>query len=98
MKLIDIVNARNSLQKLIQQDIPLRQAYELVKLTDKINVHLDFYGQERVKRWGNEEKLIELDSFPVDDLPEDRMQIAMTDTVLLSAVDVKALEPFIEFV
>ena len=98
MKLIDIVNARNSLQKLIQQDIPLRQAYELVKLTDQLNVHLNFYGQERAKRWGDEEKLCELDSFPVDDLPEERMQITMTDTVLLSAADVKALEPFIEFV
>lgn len=98
MRLIDVVCARDALQKLIAQDLPLRQAYALVKLTDRINVHLQFYGTEIVKAGGNEEKIRELQSFPVDDLPETRLQISMEGNLRLSAADVKALAPFIDFI
>jgi hypothetical protein len=49
MKLIDLVNARDSLQKLIAQDLPIRTAYQLMKLTDECNRHLGFYGGELAK-------------------------------------------------
>ena len=98
MKLKEIVIARGALQKLIEQDLPLRQAFALVKLTDRINVHLDFYGRELWKIGDDEEKIRELEDFEVDDLPETRLQISMEGNVRLSGQDVKALEPFIEFV
>ena len=49
MKLIEIVNARGSLQKLVGQELPLRVAYRLVKVTDAINFHLTVYGGELMK-------------------------------------------------
>ena len=96
MELIKIVTARDALQKLIMQDIPMRQAYELMKFTDGINRHLNFYGQEIAKANGDEEKIKELNAFVVDDIPE-KIHVKMLDTVLLSATDMKALEPFVEF-
>jgi hypothetical protein len=97
MELIKVVCARDALQKLIGQDIPMRQAYALMKLTDKMNVHLGFYGQEIAKAGGDEEKIEKLNSFEVDNLPEDKVRISLLDSVLLSASDIKSLESFVEF-
>ena len=97
MKLIDIVNARESLTKLAGQDIPFQQAYNLMKLIDKLNIHLDFYGKEVVKSGWDEERINRLNEFEIDDIPSEKVKIKMLDSVFLSASDIKALEPFIEF-
>lgn len=99
MKLIEIVNARTSLQKLIAQDLPLRLAYRLTKLTDAINFHLSFYGSELMKLGENPEpeKLRELDEMEITDIPQTKLSIPIRDGIVLSAADVKMLEPFIEF-
>ena len=60
MKLNTIVNAGPSLQKLILQDVPIKTAYALAMLIDKLNPHLSFYGTEIVKCNGNAERIEEL--------------------------------------
>ena len=99
MKLMEIVNARHALQKLIAQDLPLRVAYRLMKLTDACNFHLEFYGQERMKLGENPDpdRLQELDEMEVTDLKETQFRIPIADDLKLSAADIKALEPFIVF-
>ena len=49
MKLIEIVNARGALQKLVVQDLPLRTAFRVVEVVEKCNRHLRFFSQERQK-------------------------------------------------
>lgn len=99
MKLIEIVNARESLQKLVGQDLPLRVAYRLVKVTDAINFHLSFYGAERAKLGENPDpaKLRELEEMEITDLHHEKLKLPIRDGLVLSASDVKMLEPFIEF-
>lgn len=99
MKLVDIVAARDALQKLVAQDLPLRVAYHLMKLTDSCNFHLEFYGTERMKlgELPDPDRLRELNEMEVTDLKETRLRIPITDGLRLSASDVKALEPFIVF-
>lgn len=97
MKLIEIVRARDSLQKLVQQDLPIRKAYELMELTDLCNRHLGFYGQEigKFDPEKNPERLDELDSLEVEDVV--RVSVPITDDLMLSAADVKLLLPLIKF-
>ena len=97
MKLIDIVNARESLQKLIGQDLPIRKAYELMELTDLCNRHLGFYGQELAKfdPEKDPERLEELDGLDVKDV--EKITLPVSDNLKLSAADVKMLLPLIEF-
>ena len=100
MKLIDIVNARGALQKLVAQDLPLRTAFEVVGLVEKCNRHLSFFSQERQKLGAlpDAEKLAKLESFDVPDLDDLPIEIRADDRLRLSAADVKALEPFVRFV
>jgi hypothetical protein len=99
MKLIEIVNARESLQKLVGQELPLRVAYRLVKVTDAINFHLNFYGEELMKLGENPdpEKLKELEEMEITDLHHEKLRVPIMEGLVLSAADVKMLEPFIEF-
>lgn len=99
MQLIKIVNARHALQKLIAQDLPLRVAYRLMKLTDSCNFHLDFYGNERLKLGTDPDpdRLAALNEMEVTDMKETKLRIPITDDLKLSAADIKALEPFIVF-
>lgn len=99
MKLCNIVWARTAMQKLIQQDLPLKCAWSLMKMTDSCNVHLEFYGQEMAKLGPkpDPERVRELDGLEVEDLPAEKIRIPMLDSLRLSAADVKALGPFVEF-
>lgn len=99
MRLIEIVNARDSLQKLIVQDLPIRTAYELMKFTDEANRHLSFYGQELGKFNPEEdpERLEELNEMDVDIDGTDRVKISLDWGLKLSASDVKMLAPLVNF-
>lgn len=96
MKLIELVNARVALGKLIVQDLPIRTAYKLMKLTDECNRHLGFYGQEIAKFNPEEdsERLKELNEMDID---VEKVAIDMSGDIVLSASDIKALVPLIEF-
>lgn len=100
MKLIEIVNARGALQKLVVQDLPLRTAFRVVEVVEKCNRHLRFFSQERQKLGAvpNEAKLTELENFEIPDLDsETPIEIRADDNLRLSAGDIKALEPFVRF-
>lgn len=98
MKLIDLINAREALQKLVQQDLPIRTAYELMKLTDECNRHLLFYGQEIGKFRPEEdpERLAELDGMEIE-VGADKIAISLDGDLKLSAADIKMLMPLLEF-
>lgn len=100
MKLIEIVNARGALQKLVVQDLPLRTAFRVVEVVEKCNRHLHFFSQERQKLGAipDEEKLAELENFEISDIDsETPIEILADDSLRLSAGDIKALEPFVRF-
>lgn len=99
MKLIDIVNARAPLQKLVQQDLPLRTAWELVKVTDAVNRCLSFYAEELTKLGSEPDpvRLQELQQLDVQAPTPEPFRIQIQDGLRLSAADVKLLEPLITF-
>lgn len=93
MKLYDIALASKPLQKLIGQDLPLRQAYALAILATKLNPTLEFYGNQLMIGRPQEE-LNELEA----ELPEfKRIKLPLDLDLRLSAGDIKCLEPFVEF-
>lgn len=96
MKLIEVVNAREALGKLVVQDLPLKMAYRLTVLTNKCNFHLEFYGQE-IAKCRSEEDVEELNNMEINDLHEAKLHLPIMDGLVLSASDVKALEPLVEF-
>lgn len=93
MKIKELVDARFSLQKLIEQDLPLTSAYDLYLLVQSANQHLDLYGQEIQKPDCNVE---DLDNMEID-IPAKRIRIPISDHLVLSALDIKNLEPFAVF-
>ena len=97
MKLIDLLTAREALQKLITQDLPIREAYALMKLTDSCNVHLSFYGQELAKFDPHEDpdRLRELQDLDIGQI--EKTKITIRDELRLSAADVRALLPLVSF-
>lgn len=93
MKLYDIALASKPLQKLIGQDLPLRQAYALAILATKLNPTLEFYGNQLMSG-RQQEELNELEA----ELPEfKRIKLPLDLDLRLSAGDIKCLEPFVEF-
>ena len=93
MKLYDIAIAAKPLQKLIEQDLPLRQAYELAILAKKLNPTLEFYGTQLAS--GRDQN--ELNALDVE-LPElPRITLPLDLDIKLSAGDVNCLAPFILF-
>ena len=93
MKLYDIALASKPLQKLIGQDLPLRQAYALAILATELNPTLEFYGNQLMSGRPQEE-LNELEA----ELPEfKRIKLPLDLDLRLSAGDIKCLEPFVEF-
>lgn len=96
MRLIDIVDARDALQKLVMQDLPLRTAYNLMSLTDECNKHLNFYYNELAKfnPEENPARLKELENLEVN---IEGITIYLDNSIKLSAADVKMLFPLIKF-
>ena len=99
MKLIQIVNAKRALEKLITQDLPLKEAFALVNMVDSCNGFLKFYGNEIIKinPETEPERLKELNDMEVDFNPEIIRVNMNTKGLTLSAANVKSLESFVEF-
>lgn len=94
MRLYDIVLAAQPLQKLVNQDLPLREAYKVAMLATRVNPHLEFYGAELAK--GKFED--ELNDFDVSDFDTVQpIQLSLSLDLKLSAADIKRLEFFVTF-
>lgn len=94
MRLYDIVLAAQPLQKLVNQDLPIRQAYKVAMLATRVNPHLEFYGAELAK--GKDERA--LNDFDVPDFDADEpITLDLSLDLRLSAADIKRLEPFVTF-
>ena len=101
MKIEDIVIAAGSIQKLIDQDVPLCTAWALKKLLDRGNPVLEFYGQELAK-YGEapdaESRRAQLLALTLPDFDGfARVAVPLDVPVKLSAADIKRLEPFVQF-
>lgn len=94
MRLYDIVLAAQPLQKLVNQDLPIRQAYKVAMLATRVNPHLEFYGAELAK--GKDEQA--LNDFDVPDFDAaEPITLDLSLDLRLSAADIKRLEPFVTF-
>lgn len=94
MRLYDVVLAAQPLQKLVNQDLPLRAAYKVAMLATRVNPHLEFYGAELAK--GKFED--ELNEFDVSDFDTvEPIKLSLGLDLKLSAADIKRLEPFVTF-
>lgn len=94
MRLYDIVLAAQPLQKLVNQDLPLREAYKVAMLATRVNPHLEFYGAELAK--GKFEDA--LNDFDVSDFDTvEPIELSLALDLKLSAADIKRLEPFVTF-
>lgn len=94
MRLYDIVLAAQPLQKLVNQDLPLREAYKVAMLATRVNPHLEFYGAELAK--GKFED--EINDFDVPDFDTAQpIELSLALDLKLSAADIKRLEPFVTF-
>lgn len=94
MRLYDIALAADPLQKLVNQDLPLRQAYQVAMLATRVNPHLEFYGAQIAL--GKDPQ--ELDVFDVSEF--DTVQpiiLPLSLDLRISAADIKRLEPFVSF-
>lgn len=97
MRLSTIVAAAAPLQKLIQQDIPIRKAWELTQLVSRINPMLEFYGQQ-LTRCETDEAVRELGELEMEGFEDCfRLELWLGLPVSLSAADVHNLEPFVRF-
>lgn len=94
MKLFEIAVAARPLQKLIGQDLPLRNAYQLAMLVSQLNPSLEFYGEQLMLGRRKDE----LDDIDADAGPISKVVLPLNLDISLSAGDVKCLEPFVEFV
>lgn len=99
MKLTEIINARDALQKLVAQDLPIRTAYEVMKLTEECNRHLGFYGQELSKfdPAADPGRLDELNNMEISTGSGQKITIALDSAIRLSASDIKMLLPLVDF-
>lgn len=98
MKLYEIVNAAPGLQKLILQDLPLRTSFDLMRLAERVNPLLKFFGDEEVKAHGEPEKMDELRALDVDGFEDFfRIPIPLDADIRLSPSDVRNLSIFCDF-
>ncbi len=97
MKMKDILNARFSLQKLMDQNIQLNYAFEIAAFIDKCNLALENYGEEikTLDEAERETKAEELSEKEVSNT--EAIHLPASLNIFLSPADVKCLESLIHF-
>lgn len=96
MKLSDVVNAAAPLRKLIAQDLPLRTAWELTKLVDRLNPMLRFYGEQAPSKSSEDRQaLLDMEMEELQDVFP--LALSLELDLRLSACDIKLLSPFVAF-
>lgn len=99
MDLLTLANAAPALRKLAVQDLPIREAWAVTRLIDRINPLLRFAGEEEVKAKGDEQRLQELWELEPEELRDmERIRLTAGETLRLSPADLKFLEPLVDFV
>lgn len=99
MTLETLVQAAPGMRKLTQQDLPIREAYAVVRLIDRVNPLLRFAGEEEIKAAGNEQRLQELWALEPEELDGlQPLELHAGEGLRLSPADLKCLEPLVHFV
>lgn len=102
MTLYNILAAKNGIQKLVGQDLPLKTAYRLSKMVRKVNEELNFFKAKEAELKAKHEYKVpvqeynELLNLEID-WDEPKITIPLDDHISLSVADIEALTPFIEF-
>lgn len=106
MTYYNIVAASPSIQKMVRQDLPLFVSYKLYKMINHLNEEITFYQnkveelQSKYNGVNSQEYLDEynaLINLEVD-WDEKPIDVNINLGINISAADVSALEPFINFV
>lgn len=93
MKMKTIAEACAPLNKLIRMDMPIRLAYAVMQLATTLEPEWDFYRNQLVIG----KKPEEIDELEIDKHFE-CVKIPLSTNITLTACDIKALSPFVEFI
>ena len=95
-----MVNAASALRKLSEKDISIKKAYELYRLTQKLNEYLGYFDENREKiislSDNQDEKLKELLDTEFD-VSFDKVKLKLDENIEISVYDIMNLEGFVEF-
>ena len=102
MTLYNILAAKNGIQKLVGQDLPLKTAYRLSKIVRRVNEELDFFREKEAELKAKHEYKVPANEYEEllrleIDWDEPKVEIPLDENVSLSAADVEALDEFVEF-
>ena len=102
MKIGQLLASVKTLQKLVEQPLHLRQAYQLSKIANKVNTELNFFETKRDQILNSDlteeekmEKMNELINFEVD-WDVDPVVFKFDDNILLSAFELDSCQGMIE--
>lgn len=99
-KISTLIDAIPALRKLNNLDLPLKTSYKVFKLVEAVNAELGFFTEKREaiqkKADNRDAEIAELVNQDVE-LDAERITIIITDDLRLSAADLAALMPFVDF-
>ena len=99
-KISTLIDAVPALRKLNSLDLPLKTSFKVYKLVAAVDSELSFFTERREaiqkKADNRDAEIQELVNQEVE-LDAERITIIMTDDLRLSAADLAALMPFIDF-
>ena len=99
-KISTLIDAVPALRKLNSLDLPLKTSFKVYKLVAAVDSELSFFTERREaiqkKADNRDAEIQELVNQEVE-LDAGRVAIIMTDDLRLSAADLAALMPFIDF-
>lgn len=102
MKLGTLVSAVAGLRKLSAQDLKLKTAYDIYKLINFFNPHLDYFDSNREKiaelADNQDKELAELLDIDIEIGDFQKVKVSLSENANLTALDILSLEPFIDFV
>lgn len=100
IKIGNLIDAIPALRKLNSLDLPLRTSYKVFKLVEAVNAELAFFTEKREtiqkKADNRDAELHELVN-QEEEIDSEKVEIILTDDIRLSAADIGALMPFIDF-
>ena len=100
IKIGNLIDAVPALRKLNSLDLPLKTSYKVYKLVEEVNKSLGFFTEKREKiqkKADNQDAELRELVNQEEEISSGKITITLTDDVKLSAADISALLPFIDF-
>lgn len=99
IKMSELLDAVQPMNKLIGAELPLKTAHKITLLVDKLNPHIGFFNKRKdtiPQGEEGQEKFRELLDYEVE-LDAEPVEISIEENVRLSASDINCLKPFVNF-